>query len=479
MDPVSLATRTIRGTLWTGSAFVMQILTTLVFYHILAIDDMGLFEWSLFVVMLLALLCDLGLGSALVQKREAGDGHFDSAFWTCLATGLVVTAVVQWEIARICGWVAGSDAGQMQPILAGMMWIVPFAAVSGIFRARLQRDLRWRAMAGAEIASSVAHAACAFGLLAADFGILSAVYSAVAREAVLLLGLALTSRWYPGVRISRSALGLILSFGLNLTGSRCINYLNSNLARILIFPALGKEALGYYGFAYRLTLMPLVRISTIITRVFFPTFSAIQKDDALLRRAYMKATQAVALAYWPALAVVIVFAPQIADVILEESAPVLWPLRLLALATLVKAVGASVGSIFLAKGRANWALYWSIFSVIVLVPSLYLGIKYWGLIGACTVIAATGAVFLVLSQHLANHLIQLPWRTYTAALGRPLALAVWVGVTCWIGQPFLPQAPLAAAILAAVMAMATALIGLRLLAWGLVRTMWESARGTG
>ena len=125
MASESLATRTIRGTLWTGSAFALQILTTLVFYRVLAIDDMGLFEWSLFIVMLLALLCDLGLGSALVQKREAGDSHFNAAFWVCLVVGAAVTAAVQWNIDAICGLVAGQDASQMAPILAGMMWIGP------------------------------------------------------------------------------------------------------------------------------------------------------------------------------------------------------------------------------------------------------------------------------------------------------------------------------------------------------------------
>ncbi|MBT3346776.1 MAG: oligosaccharide flippase family protein [Gemmatimonadetes bacterium] len=477
MNTGSLATRTIRGTLWTGSAFVLQILTTLVFYSVLAIDDMGLFEWSLFVVMLLALLCDLGLGSALVQKRDAGDGHFDTAFWVCLLTGAVVTLGVQWQIDWVCQWMAGPDAAGMRPILSGMMWIVPFAAVSGVFRARLQRDLRWSAMASAEIASSAAHAISAFGLLAANFGILSAVYSAVVREAVLLLGLALTGRWRPGLGVSRASLQLILSFGLNLTGSRCINYLNSNLARIIIYNTLGPLALGYYGFAYRLTLMPLVRISTIITRVFFPTFSAIQQDDALLRRVYVKSTQAVALAYWPALTAVIVFAPQIIDVVLEEGSPALWPLRLLAVATLIKAVGASVGSIFLAKGRASWALYWSLFSIVVLVPTLWLGVNHWGLIGACVVIAATAILFLLLSQYLANRLITLSFGTYLGALIRPLLLALWVGAVSWIAQAWLPQAPMAGAIAAAAIVAVAGLSGLRLLAWDLCLGMWKSARG--
>ncbi|MEC9380858.1 MAG: oligosaccharide flippase family protein [Candidatus Latescibacterota bacterium] len=477
MDETSLATRTIRGTLWTGSAFALQIVTTLVFYHVLVIDDMGLFQWCLFIVMFLALLSDLGLGSALVQKREAQDTHFDSAFWLCLVTGIGVTAAVMWNVEMICHLTPGVDAEQMGPILSGMAWIVPFAAVSGIFRAKLQRELHWRSMAGAEIASSVGHAVSAFGLLALDFGILSAVYSAVIREVVLLIGLGVVGRWRPGFSVSRQGLALVLTFGLNLTGSRCINYINSNLARLFIFPVLGPEALGYYSFAYQLTLMPLVRISTIITRVFFPTFSAIQEDDALLRRAYVRATQAVALVYWPTLAAVIVFAPQIISVVLENGDQALWPLRLLALATVVKAVGASVGSIFLAKGRASWALYWSGFSIVVLLPSLYVTVHRFGLIGVCIVIAATAALFLLLSQHLANYLIRLPWRTCLAALGRPALLSLWVGALSWLASPWLPSAPAAASIVAGVIVVIAGISGLRLWTWDLFSGIWASARG--
>jgi O-antigen/teichoic acid export membrane protein len=203
----------------------------------------------------------------------------------------------------------------------------------------------------------------------------------------------------------------------------------------------------------------------------------IQQDDALLRRVYAKATQAVALAYWPALAAVIVVAPQIIDVVLEDGSAALWPLRLLAVATLIKAAGTSVGSIFLAKGRASSALYWSLFSILVLVPTLWLGVNHWGLIGACIVIAATAILFLLLSRHLANRLITLSFGTYLRALIRPLLLAFWVGAVGRIAQTWLPQEPMAAALAAAAIVAAAGLSGLRLLAWDLCLGMWNSARG--
>lgn len=454
----------------------MQVVTTFAFYRFVPVTDMGQFELALVIVMFLALLCDLGLGSALVQDRDAGEQHFAAAFWFCLCLGTGVTATILWSTSALVALLPGADGDGLGPILQGLVLLVPFAAVSGLFRARLQRDLRWRAMAVAEICSSIIHAAAAFGLLAAGHGIMSAVYSAVAREAALLLGLAVMARWLPVPRFSGAALRRILAFGLNLTGSRCLNYLNSNLARVVIYHWLGASALGYYGFAYRLTLMPLVRISTIITRVFFPTFSAIGDDVELLRRAYLRSVQAVALAYWPVLAALIVLAEPVALLAGAHLGPAVWPLRLLAIATVIKAVGAAVGSVFLARGKASWALYWSLFSLVVLIPALYAG-GHYGVEGVCTVLVATGALFLMLSQHLANRLMATGFASWLGVLGRPALVATCTGLGAFLSLPVLPDNPVLACVVGGTASGAAGLVGLRLFAWQDLRGMWQSARG--
>ena len=52
------------------------------------------------------------------------------------------------------------------------------------------------------------------------------------------------------------------------------------------------------------------------------------------------------------------------------------PLRLLILAGMLKAVGTVVGSVFLAKGKANWSFRWTLVNLIVFVPALYWGVRY-------------------------------------------------------------------------------------------------------
>ncbi len=475
-DTQSLATRTLRGLFWTGSAFVLQIATTLVFYRLLGAERMGGFEWALLLVMLVALLCDLGLGSALVQDREAGDEHFDAAFWTCLAFGSAMTALVLVLAPSLAGWLSRAETANFESILSRLVLLVPFASVSGVFRARLQRDLRWRAMAAAEIAASFVHAALSFSLLAAGHGVMSVVYGALAREVVLLAGLAVAARWLPRPALRPSALRRIAAFGLNLTGSRCLQYLNSNLPRLFIYPLLGEAAMGHFSFAYRLTLLPLVRLSTVITRVFFPTFSAIQKDTSLLRRAYLRSVQSMALGYWPVLAALALLAEPVVAVTRPDMAPAVWPLRLLALATLVKAAGTGVGSVFLACGRANWALYWALLSFAVLVPTLYGAVGY-GVTGVGAAILLTSLLFLALSQHLANRLLEMGFADYLAVLWRPGLVAGSVALALAAASPWRPAAPLEACIAGGLAAALGGLAGARLFAWTELTGLWRSARG--
>lgn len=473
------------------------MLMGVLFYGILKTHEMGRFEWALIVVMLLALVSDLGLGSALIQRREVGDSHFTSAFWTSFLFGLAITAVVVCTAPQTARVVGGPQPQEFARILSVLVLLVPFASVSGLFRARLQRDLQFRAMALAEGVSVVSYSLSALALLSLSFGIMSVVYSSVVREIALLLALCWAARWRPRFSFSRAALAEILPFALHLTGSRCVTYLNNNLSSFAILPGLGEEALGYFRFAHRLTLMPLARISTVIMRVFFPTFSAIQHDDALLRRSYLRTAQTISLFYWPALATAFVFAADGLTLMRELAAdlvsapdgvaltgelasrdmmPALTPMRILVGAAMLKAVGATVGSIFLAKGRANWALYWSLFSLAVLMPALLWSVSM-GISAVAAVIAVSSLLFLILSQALTNRLIGLSFSAYLRCLGRPALVTVALFAVLWAARPALSGDALARCLQAAALALVATGLSLRLFAWGPCREVWRSLRG--
>jgi O-antigen/teichoic acid export membrane protein len=477
LTPPSLATRAVRGFLWNGSASFVQLGTIVVLYALLDIEKLGSFEWGLSLVMLLAIVGDLGLGAALVQLRETDEAHFDTAFWTNAAWGIWLTVLVSVGAPALAGALGGEEPELFVRVVRILSWLVPFASVSAVFRARLQRELNFSAVAISEVVSSFSFALAVMMLLWThpEWGVFVPVVASVFREVGLLCSLWYSTRWLPGRRWQSEALRQLLRFALNFTGSRAVAYFNTKIAHFFIFPLLGGAALGYYAIAERLTLTPLTRLATTINRVSFPAFSTIQDDDGLLRKGYVQSVQSLLLCMGPLLAGVFVFADQVLQLLDKE--PALLALRLLALATLFKVVGTMVGSIFMAKGRTDWSFYWSLFSVAVLVPSMYFVGVPRGLEGVTGVIAASSCVFLMLSQQLANRLIGLSFLQYIGHLMRPSAVVLGVFVVLWLARPMLEGTPLFILIQGAVLGGCTLLLLLRLLVWDLCASYWRRLRG--
>ena len=475
--PLSLATRALRGFLWNGSASVIQLGVMLALYKLLPLEKLGHFEWALALVMLLSLVGDLGLGAALVQLPDADEEHFDTAFWTCLSWGLLLTAAVIAAVSWLAPLLGGEDPHTFSRVLRTLCLAIPCASLAGLLRARLQRDLDFRAVALSELVSVLTFALTVTLMLfwRPELGVLVPVIGSVVRELGLFSSLALSARWLPRLRFRLQALRQILRFALNLTGSRVVALLNTKIAYFFIFVPLGATAQAYYSLAERLTLQPLTRLATTIQRVSFPTFSTIVDDDSLLRRGYLSSVQGFVLALGPVLAGIFVFAPEIAALLNTE--PMWMVLRLLAAATLLKVASTLVGSIFMAKGKTNWSFYWSLFSMGVLIPALYFYGLPRGVEGVASVIAAAALLFLLLSQYLVNRLIDLPFAAYLAALSRPSLVVACVFTVLLLVRPLLPWSPLAVLIVGAVLGVGATSAALFLFARDLCRTYWASLRG--
>ncbi len=477
MNASTLATRALRGFLWNGSASLMQLVTFAFIYSLIDRNQLGRFEWALTLMMLLAIIGDLGLGAALVQLREAGEEHFDTAFWTNAIWGTALVLGVFFAAPLLAVFLGGEDPQAFVQVLRILCFLLPFASVSAVFRARLQRDLNFSAVAISEVVSSLSFALVVAVLLCfkPGLGVLVPVSAAVFREFGLLASLGRSARWLPRVRWRWSELSMLLRFALNFTGSRAVAYCNSKIAHAFVFLPLGPAAMAYYSIAERLTLMPLTRLATTINRVSFPAFSTIQDDDALLRKGYLQSVQSLLLSMGPVLAGVFVFAPEILSLVKME--PAAMALRLLALATLFKVVGTMVGSMFMAKGRSDWSFYWSLFSLAVLVPAMHFVGVPRGLEGVTGVIAATSLLFLALSQQLANRLIGLTFADYLRHLIQPSLVVLAAFVALFFARPFLLGPAWIALLQGVVLGVLVTLFSLRLLAWDLCVSHWRRLRG--
>ena len=83
MNNQSLATRTVRGVIWSGVGIAVHMVVTVLFVHAIALEDMGYFFWAQRLVVFVPLFSALGLNDALVKYQDAKEIHFITAFWAC------------------------------------------------------------------------------------------------------------------------------------------------------------------------------------------------------------------------------------------------------------------------------------------------------------------------------------------------------------------------------------------------------------
>ena len=166
-----------------------------------------------------------------------------------------------------------------------------------------------------------------------------------------------------------------------------VQALGQQLDKILIGALMGPTSLGYYDLAYRLVIRPFQMINPIFTRVGFPVFSRVQDDLERLRKGFLHLLEVIVAVLAPVYVAMIALAGPIIHVQLgPDYDPSIRLLRILSLLGLLLGIGNPVGSVVLARGRADVAFYLNVLRLGVFATAIVIGARYgmeeiaWGLV---------------------------------------------------------------------------------------------------
>jgi O-antigen/teichoic acid export membrane protein len=114
----------------------------------------------------------------------------------------------------------------------------------------------------------------------------------------------------------------------------------------------------------------------------------VQHDDERLKRGYLFVIRVISAINFPALMGLAVVAPWLVPIVFGDPwLPSVILIQLLSVVALLRSVGNPIGSLLLAKGRADWGFFWNVIGVITRVPVIYLGAYYGGIAGIAGALA--------------------------------------------------------------------------------------------
>jgi O-antigen/teichoic acid export membrane protein len=414
-----IRSRVLRGLGWkVGSQIVLQlsrVVVGVILARLLTPSDYGVASMVLVFSGLVLIFSDLGLGTALIQRRELTELDRSTVFWTSLGAGLLFTILGILAAGPIAAFYGQPE---VQPLFMVLSLGFAVTSLATIQTSLLTREMNFRALEIRKMVGALVGAVVGITLAAKGFGpwAIVAQQTAVIFTSTILLWAFMP--WRPRFTFSRASLMDLGGFGARVFGTRTLFFLNRNVDNLLIGRFIGAAALGAYSVSYNVMLVPFDQIAGPIQDVLFPAFSRMQDDAKRIGAAWLRVNRLVGAISIPSLLGLMVVAPDFVHVVLGGRWAAATPvLQILAWVGLLQSLQRLNSSILQARDRTGQLLR---YSVVVLAASLVafaVGL-HWGIVG------------VALGYAISSTLVE-PY--YTWITGRAVGVSVWTFVRSLAG----------------------------------------------
>jgi O-antigen/teichoic acid export membrane protein len=455
--------RTLRSFLLLGAQKVVGVVVTaaggIALARLLTPEVFGLYAILIFVITLGVRFSELGLGAALIQRRDLDLATgLSAAFTATFALALVLGAAIMAAAPLVARW-----PGVSSEVTAPVRWLallVVFSSLRMPAMVLLERRLAYLPLTIAETADTVAFYLVAITAAVAGAGLWSFVLGALAARAANLAVLWSATRWRPTLRWNRRELIPVLKFGILFQGSVLIGVVGDAVVPTFVTAWSGVTAVGYLNWAATLAFLPL-QIVSIAGRVLFPALSSLQTEPGRFAEATARAINRVTTILYPAAALLLAGADPVVRLVFGEAwVPAVPAVRCFCLSAIIGGTSTIFVHALYGLGRpdlvfrlnlASAALLWIL--TVALVP--WLG--FVGFAVASATLACAGVSFTALSLRrlVPLHVLTAVRVPLTASIGSAAVLAALAGF--WIHD--LPSLIAAVAVSAGAYVIFAGLIG--------------------
>lgn len=351
----------VTGAAWISVERVATNLVSLAAFivlgHELTPSSFGVVAAASTVILLLRLVVDGGFSRALVQRQVLTADLIDTAFWTAMAIGCLLTVMTIVGAPLVA---AIFHEPQLTAVTRALSPVFVLAALDNTQSALVDRRMEFKVQAIRRFVATTIAAAVAVLLAVTGAGVWALVAQTLSLEIILVILLWSLTHWHPRWRFSRQHFVDLVGWGGNALGIRGLTYIYGNADNFLIGWRLGPSPLGIYVIAYRVFDVVNEVMSLTIEQVSLPLFSRYQSDNTGLRRVFNQTTSLGALVGWPVYALLALTASQSVPLVFgHQWQPSARVMEALALAGLVQVSWSCLRVVMMATGRVRNELKWN------------------------------------------------------------------------------------------------------------------------
>ena len=378
----SFLTLFLRGFQWTFiksvGGMAVRVLTLIILSRLLTPFDFGVVAVVISAIGCICLLVELGVGPALIQRRQLTDRHVGSALCMTVALATLSMVLLQLCAEPISALLGIEQEADVFRFLAVMVFLQPLI---GILSCLARRNLDMKDVTTSDLAGVVlGYGGVGIGLALLGMGYWALAIAQIAQFAVTFVLLVMTQRRRISFRLGLKEARDVLAFGASFSIGRLANYAAQKFDRALIGILLGVEAAGNYQRVLNILQVIGPFFAGPLDAIMFPLLSRI-KEPAGLRRSYRAATAVAGLLTMPSSVIICVSSPVVVPLVLgSQWTGVIVPVQIMAWVLFFRTNDSITDTLSRAVGRVKERAALQVIYAILSLGSIFV-LKDFGLAG--------------------------------------------------------------------------------------------------
>lgn len=357
------------------SGIIISLIISGILARLLAPEDFGIVAVATVIITFFGIFSDLGISSAIVQNKELQKENLSDLFsftiWLGLGLSLLFLA-----LSPLIAVYYQSDS--LLPICQLLSLNLFFNTINIVPNALLYKNKEFKFLAKRNLMVQFIVGLLAVIAALSGAGLYALVINPILSSFILFI---ISYRRNPQpIRFVSGidTLRLIFSYSIYQFLFNLINYFSRNLDKLLIGKYMGMYPLGYYEKSYRLMMLPIQNITFVITPVLHPILSDFQNDLRYLASAYERIIRTLAFIGFPLSVFLFFTAKEITLLIFgNQWLPSVPIFQILALSAGFQIILSSSGAIFQAANDTKSLFICGLFSSILNVSGVAIGIFYF------------------------------------------------------------------------------------------------------
>lgn len=371
-----------RGVFWSAvekySGIFIALLVSAVLARLISPKEFGTVAIVTVIINFLSIFATMGIFPAIIQRNDLTQKNLNSIFTYSLLGGGVLAILLfcfSWSIAEY----------YKDDLLASICQILSinifFVALNLVPNALMAKNKRFKQIAKRTL------------LLQMISGIVSVmvafkgggVYALLISPIVTSIGMFLINMHYYPCRFDFtfdiSPLRKIFSYSAFQFLFEFINYFSRNVDKLIIGKYLNLEALGYYDKSYRLMMLPLQNVTSVINPVMQPVLSCLQDDKRELAQKYNRIIQYISVISFPLAAFLYFTAYELINIIYGNQWNAAIPtFQILSLSLPLQMIFSTSGAIFQVSNSTKNMFLVGLRNTCITVLGFWISANFWGTI---------------------------------------------------------------------------------------------------